>query len=364
LKKRNHFRITNRIVVVFFLTLSFIVSCGGSSDEPAIEGPSNLVFEANVIGADATHPFGDGSGMVVFNFSADNATSYKINLGNGEILETSKTTLTYTYLDSGTNTYTVNVSAYNNDQFISTSASISVKTDTSLLWADEFNGSGAPNSANWTHEIGTGSNGWGNGEHQYYTDRLENSKVENGVLKITAKAESYSGSNYTSARLISLNKFEFTYGRIDIRAKLPEGDGTWPALWLLGADIKTVGWPACGEIDIMEHWGFNPGKVSSATHTPACHGGCGNVKVGETTLDDYASEFHVYSMEWSKDELRFLIDDEYKYSYNPSTKNDETWPFNKPHFIILNIAMGASWFDVDPNFVESTMEIDYIRVYK
>ena len=159
-------------------------------------------------------------------------------------------------------------------------------------------------------------------------------------------------------------KFDFTYGKVDVRAKLPEGAGTWPAIWMLGSNISTVGWPACGEIDIMEHWGHKPAEVSSATHTSACSGGCDNVRVGSKMINDYATEFHVYSMEWTKEELRFSIDDVFLYAYRPANKNSDNWPYTSDQFIILNVAMGGSWFTIDPNFEQSSMEIDYVRVYQ
>lgn len=365
MKNVNLIKKTGLFIGYFSVITTLLISCGGSSDDGTPEESlSNLTLEAVIVGADAANPYGNGSGVVTFNFAATNAKLYKINFGDGESFETTNNTLSHTYAGIGITNFTVYVSAYNNEKFITTSKTISVNINTNLVWADEFDGTGAINTTKWTHEIGTGSNGWGNGEKQYYTNRLENARVENGKLIITAKKESYLGSNYTSARLISKGKYEFTYGRIDIRAKLPQGEGTWPALWLLGANIDAVGWPACGEIDIMEHWGFNPGKISSAVHTPACHGGCGAVSIGTTTVSDYSTAFHVYSLEWTKDELRFLIDDVYKYSYKPATKNDSNWPFNKPQFIILNVAMGSSYHSIDPNFVSSSMEVDYVRVYR
>ena len=133
---------------------------------------------------------------------------------------------------------------------------------------------------------------------------------------------------------------------------------------MLGRNIDTVGWPACGEIDILEHWGHNPTVVASATHTPACNGGCGNVTVGETHINDYDTAFHTYSVEWNEDELRFYIDDVFKYTYSPSTKNGQNWPYTWDQFILLNLAMGGSWFSIDPNFTEATFEVDYVRVYQ
>ncbi|MBV1888109.1 MAG: glycoside hydrolase family 16 protein [Urechidicola sp.] len=232
---------------------------------------------------------------------------------------------------------------------------------TNLVWADEFDTDGAPDAANWTYDQGAG--GWGNGESQFYTDRSDNSKVENGSLIITAKAESFGGEEYTSARLKSQGLQEFQYGRIDIYAKLPEGGGTWPALWMLGANFDSVGWPACGEIDIMEHVGNNQNHVQAAMHTPSSFGA--TVNLGSTNVPTASSEFHLYSMNWSADQISFLVDDEIFYTYNPAVKDLSTWPYDAPQFLILNIAMGGSLGGaIDPAFVESSMEIDYVRLYQ
>ena len=353
---------SNPFISILIVSLILFLSCGGASDD-IIETPSNLTIEANCVGTSASNPNGDGSGTVIFNFSAANATSYKINLGNGEIIETASNSLTYTYIGSGNNTFEVFISAYNADKFISTSIIITVKINSELLWSDEFNGSGGPDSTKWGYDIGTGSNGWGNGESQYYTNRLENAKVENGILIITAKAELYEGSNYTSSRLLTQGKFDFTYGKVEVKAKLPSGGGTWPAIWMLGTNFPTAGWPACGEIDIMEHAGNRQGIVQSAMHTSSSSGN--TVNHGSQTLSDVSTEFHVYTVEWTSEKMVFSVDDKVHYTYNPSTKNSETWPFNKDQFIILNIAMGGGFGGtIDPNFVQSSMEIDYVRVYQ
>ncbi len=232
-----------------------------------------------------------------------------------------------------------------------------------LVWSDEFDTDGAPSTSNWTYDLGTGDNGWGNGEAQYYTDRTDNVKVEGGLLKITAKKETYQGKDYTSARLKSEGLYDFTYGRIDIRAKLPSGGGTWPALWMLGADYQSNTWPACGEIDIMEAIGNNPGHIQGAIHTTSSSGA--TVNMGSTTIGDATSEFHIYSVNWSPNQISFLVDDEIFYTYKPNTQDSSTWPFDASQFIILNVAMGGSLGgDIDPAFVESTMEIDYIKVFQ
>ena len=247
---------------------------------------------------------------------------------------------------------------------------------TDLVWADEFDTNGAIDAAKWHHQTQLPQGGsWYNGEVQHYTNRIENSSVNNGFLDITAIKESFTDQGqtkqYTSARLNS--KFAFTYGRVDVRAKLPFGDGTWPAIWTLGKNINedggywdnqygTVGWPACGELDIMEH-GLHPtNQVSVAIHTPSSYGGTVNTSI--QTLADVANNFHVYSMNWSPDQITFLIDGVGFYTYNPAVKNDDTWPFYLEQYLLLNIAMGGNGGAIDPNFSQSSMVIDYVRVYQ
>ena len=250
-----------------------------------------------------------------------------------------------------------------------------------LVWQDEFNTPGPINALNWHHQtqvIFPGV-GWANGEEQHYTNRIENSFVDNaGFLHIVAKDETYTDQgltkNYTSARLNS--KYAFTYGRVEVRAKLPIEAGTWPAIWMLGKNINenggywdanfgTTPWPACGELDIMEH-GIFPGQsidyINSAIHTPCCHGG--NPNQGGTIASDLANNFHVYSINWSPNQITFLLDDVGFYTYNPAVKNGDTWPFFEDQFILLNVAMGGIAGAVDPSFSESPMIVDYVRVYQ
>ena len=247
---------------------------------------------------------------------------------------------------------------------------------TDLVWADEFDTNGAIDAAKWHHQTQLPQGGsWYNGEVQHYTNRIENSSVNNGFLDITAIKENFTDQGqtkqYTSARLNS--KFAFTYGRVDVRAKLPFGDGTWPAIWTLGKNINedggywdsqygTVGWPACGELDIMEH-GLHPtNQVSVAIHTPSSYGSTVNTSI--QTLADVANNFHVYSMNWSPDQITFLIDGVGFYTYNPAVKNDDTWPFYLEQYLLLNIAMGGNGGAIGPNFSQSSMVIDYVRVYQ
>jgi len=234
---------------------------------------------------------------------------------------------------------------------------------TELVWQDEFDTDGSPDVENWNYDIGKGSNGWGNNESQYYTDRAENVTVVDGVLKITAKKESFEGADYTSARLRTEGKFDFTYGRVDVKAKLPSGGGAWPAIWMLGSNFSTVGWPKCGEIDIMEYVANNPGTVQSALHTPSSSGATINMKA--TSIANETSEFHIYSVIWSDKNIKFLVDGEDFYTYDPDVKNESTWPFNADQFLILNVALGGTLGGtIDPGFDETVMEIDYVRVYQ
>lgn len=239
-----------------------------------------------------------------------------------------------------------------------------------LIWADEFNGSGSPSEENWTYDIGHGNNGWGNNEVQYYTDKQKNVRLEEGKLVIEALKE---GEQWTSARIKTQGKRTFKYVTVKARAKLPKGSGTWPAIWMLGSDITEVGWPACGEIDIMEHVGKNPGMVHSALHTPSSHGDTQNVS--QRKVPDFDEAFHVYEVEWTPERISFSIDGVEFYSYEPTEKNARTWPYNDRFFIIMNIAMGGNWGSdpqyesdglkngIDPDLNKARMEVDYIRVY-
>lgn len=248
-----------------------------------------------------------------------------------------------------------------------------------LVWSDEFDYNGAIDATKWHHQtlLPNGSS-WYNGEVQHYTNLLSNSRAENGVLKITAIKENYTNQGvtkqYTSARLNS--KFAFTYGRVDIRAKIPTQQGTWPALWLLGKNITEPGgyfsathgttpWPACGEIDIMEH-GITPsqpaGFIQSAIHTPSSFGN--TINHGGTIANNLGNDFHVYSMNWSPNQITFLLDGVAFYTYNPPIKNASTWPFIADQYLLLNIAMGGVAGNIPSSFTQATMEIDYVRVYQ
>ncbi|MDO6759676.1 family 16 glycosylhydrolase [Tamlana sp. 2_MG-2023] len=223
-----------------------------------------------------------------------------------------------------------------------------------LVWSDEFDTDGAPDATKWTHELGAG--GWGNQELQTYTDDIENSYVSDGTLKITAKAN---GSGYTSARLITKGLQEFTYGRVEVRAKLPAQAGTWPAIWMLGANFDTVGWPASGEIDIMEQTGWAKEEVSGTLHYPGHSAGDG--PTASTSVETSTTAFHNYSVEWTTDAIKIMVDDKVYNAFD----NTASTPFNLDFFMILNVAMGGTLGgDIDPGFIEDTMEVEYIRIYQ
>jgi beta-glucanase (GH16 family) len=246
----------------------------------------------------------------------------------------------------------------------STDETQTVTTFSKLVMADEFDTDGPLNNEIWNYEIGTGNNGWGNNELQYYTDRKENVTVQNGVLIITAKEEDYNGSSYTSARIIT--KGEYEYGRFEARIRLPYGQGIWPAFWLLGADCgPAVVWPECGEIDIMEYRGQEPTKIHGSVHGNGYSGGEAITKSYSLMNDRFDTGFHVFGIEWAPKYINFYVDD---VLYNQITPADVTgeWAFDHPFNIIINLAVGGSFVGAPNNntVFPQTMLVDYVRVYK
>ncbi|NQW99313.1 glycoside hydrolase family 16 protein, partial [bacterium] len=235
-----------------------------------------------------------------------------------------------------------------------------------LLWADEFaqsNGS-PPDAAKWGYDIG--GSGWGNNELQYYTNRTENARIEDGRLVIEARAEPFGGRNYTSARLLTKGKNSWTYGRIEARIQIPRGQGIWPAFWMLGANIDSAGWPGCGEIDILENIGSLPSNLYGTVHGPGYSGG--SAVGGNTVLPGaaLADDFHVYAIEWEENRIRWFIDGQQYFSVTPgSLPNGSAWVFNQPQFLILNVAVGGNWpGNPDGSTVfPQRMSVDYVRVY-
>ncbi|WP_421802415.1 glycoside hydrolase family 16 protein [Flagellimonas sp.] len=236
---------------------------------------------------------------------------------------------------------------------------------TELTLSEEFDTDGQPNASIWGYEIGTGENGWGNQELQYYTDRPENVNVQNGVLLITARKESFEGSSYTSARLVTKDKFEQRYGRFEARIRLPYGQGIWPAFWMLGADIDENPWPGAGEIDIMEYRGQNPTLLIGSVHGPGYSGGEAISKEYNLVNDRFDTGFHIFGIEWGPEYVNFYVDD---VLYNQITPEDVTgtWVFNKPFYILMNLAVGGTFVGSPNEETEfpQTMLVDYVRVYK
>ena len=243
-----------------------------------------------------------------------------------------------------------------------------------LIWNDEFDGSGAIDSSKWFHQTQLpNGNSWFNNELQHYTNRLDNSYVSDGTLKIVEKKETYTDQGqtkeYTSARLNS--KYAFTYGKVEVKAKLPEGVGTWPAIWMLGQNISepgaywqtqgygTTSWPHCGEIDIMEHWGANQNYVQSALHTPSSYGA--TINHGGQYISNATTQFNVYTLEWTSEQMIFSVNGYVHYTYNPDIQNSETWPFDSPQYLLMNIAIETS---IASSFIETEMELDYVRIYE
>ncbi len=285
----------------------------------------------------------------VMNFSNDAFMGYYVSSSSYEILEISDTELYVRTLDGK------NPVLYWYHRFQTSPAEETFESVfNNLVWADEFDTNGAPDSTKWTYDLGAG--GWGNQELQTYTNESKNVIIEDGVLKITAIAEN---GGYTSARLKSENLNEFTYGRVEVRAKLPSAQGTWPAIWMLGANFDVVGWPDCGEIDIMEQTGQDKTKTSGALHFPGNF--AGNAITNEISNTSSTTEFHNYAVEWTTDVIKILVDDKVFLTY----ANTSETPFNLDFFMILNIAMGGTLGGtVDPGFTQDTMEIDYVRVYQ
>lgn len=357
---------------ILFISALIIAACGGSeNEEPAL--PSNLQVQTEV---STVTP-----GLVNVTATADNAKFFSIYFGEaGSTINSTDGKGSYTYKESGT--YTIQINAHTNpNAYISDTKQVTVvipetpisnegyTTPTeyegfALVWQDEFEGSSV-NTSNWTHEIGTGSNGWGNNELQYY--RAENTTVKDGYLIITAK-ESFSGSNYTSSRMVTKGKKEFKYGRIDIRAMLPKGQGIWPALWMLGANFPGINWPACGEIDIME-------MIGGAGREKTVHGtlhwdnngshACTCDKPGYSLPSGtFADKFHVFTIIWDENFIKWYADDVLFNTIDISPAGLSE--FQNEFFFIFNVAVGGNW----PGNPDGTtvmpqkMIVDYIRVFQ
>ncbi len=361
---------TKTMNIILILAALLTSGCGGDDGEETVM-PEDLQVTTELSDTDI--------GKVTVTATARNATFFSIYFGEpGSTINTTDGTGTYTYTTSGTYTITVNAHSTPND-FITKTTQVTVDIPLSdegyttpenyegyaLVWQDEFDAE-TLNTNDWTHEIGTGSNGWGNNELQYY--RAENTTLDDGYLIITAKKENFSGSAYTSSRIITKGKKEFQYGRIDIRARLPRGQGIWPALWMLGNNISTVSWPKCGEIDIMEmiggsgrektvhgtlHWDNN------GSHACTCD------KPGHSLASGtFADKFHVFSITWDETEIKWYVDDQLFNTINITPEGLSE--FHNEYFFIFNVAVGGNWPgnpDATTTFPQQ-MVVDYVRVFQ
>ena len=239
-----------------------------------------------------------------------------------------------------------------------------------MVWNDEFtqaDGS-SPDPRKWGFDIGTGSGGWGNNELESYTARTNNARIEGGQLVIEARQEAFGGSKYTSARLLTKDKWSWTYGRFEARIKIPRGQGIWPAFWMLGANIGSAGWPTCGEIDILDNIGREPAVVHGTIHGPGYSGG--NGIGGPCSLPDkaaFADDFHLYAVEWTTNQMKWFVDGQQYFAVTPAKlPQGKTWVFDKPQFLLLNLAVGGAWPgnpDATTTFPQR-MLVDFVRVYR
>lgn len=265
---------------------------------------------------------------------------------------------------------TLNISLHANQINISLhsgNGSVAVQSpEWKLVWADEFDYAGLPDSTKWSYQIG--GDGWGNNEKQYYTnaDSL-NASANNGVLSIVARKQAIGKNEYTSTRLVSKNKGDWKYGKVEVRARLPKGRGLWPAVWMLPTERVYGNWPACGEIDIMEHVGYNPDSAFSTVHTKSFNHMIGTQKSKAIKLENAYNAFHIYSIEWNADKIDFFLDGDLKFTFVNSGNGFAEWPFDKPFFLIMNLAVGGNWggkHGIDETVFPAKLVIDYVRVFE
>jgi hypothetical protein len=365
------------------LILVFLVSCGTDTAGPTNGDlhPSNLALSVKLQGQPASE-HGDGSGIASLEATGTNATRFRFRFENGDSFENETGELSYTFTEEGTHTHGITVlffSDTNHADSISREVTVRVAPlspeGMRLIWADEFDYEGPVDPNRWHHQvIPIAGDNWANGEVQHYTHRTVNSHVKDGTLRIIAKRESYQfqgvTKGYTSARLNS--KFVFKYGRVDISARLPAEAGTWPALWTLGANINevgnyhgsvygSVGWPACGEIDIMEQTGWDKGRFTGNLHWSDAQTGAYQSHGGARFVSNASTTFNLYSLIWTEDAIRILFNDK----VFVETENTGGMPFDNLHYVLLNIAMGGTLGgDIPAGFTEAVMEVDYIRIYQ
>lgn len=233
-----------------------------------------------------------------------------------------------------------------------------------LMWHDEFDAPGVPDENIWGYDIG--GHGWGNNELQYYTDDSVNVRIENGKMIIEAHYYENADIEYTSARLVTREKQDWLYGRVEVKAKLPYGRGTWPAIWMLPTDWEYGGWPESGEIDIMEHVGYDPNIIHGTVHTEAYNHSIGTQVGAQINIPTAITDYHVYAIEWEAEKIDFYVDEQLYFTFNNEGTGSDVWPFNKRFHLILNIAIGGNWggaYGVDNTVFPVQMDIDYVRVY-
>ena len=252
---------------------------------------------------------------------------------------------------------------------MSNSKQTSEKTETyQLVWSDEFDYDGLPDTLKWAYDTEGNEAGWGNNEAQHYTKRrLENARVEDGVLKIVSLKETFEGKEYTSARLLS--KVDWKYGRLEVNAKVPSGRGTWSAIWMMpgGWTFKDGNWPDVGEIDIMEHVGHDLGVIHASAHSKDYQWQAQTQKTATVMFPDVSKEFHAYILEWTPEVLKAYVDDSLYFEYKNEGQGESKWPYDKPFYLILNVAIGGAWGNmkgIDREAFPQTMEVDYVRVYQ
>jgi beta-glucanase (GH16 family) len=242
------------------------------------------------------------------------------------------------------------------------------KNHRKLIWSDEFNGTGLPDTTKWSYDLTDGCPklcGWGNNENQYYTNRLENNRQLGGNLIIEARNEKMGTRDYTSTRLVTKNKGDWKYGRIEVRAKLPKGQGIWPAIWMLSTDWKYGGWPTSGEIDIMEHVGHIPDTIFSSLHTENFNWIKGTQSTNGVYCSSFSDSFHTYALDWDANQTTFLLDNKPFHTFHNTKKGEKDWPFDQPFHLILNIAVGGNWGGrVDDTIFPQQMLVDWVRVYQ
>ena len=346
------------ILITFFLSVFY--SCSGNSSENDIETVSLILNNSEI-----TMNVGDKETLTITEAPSTNETL--VWSSDNNVVATVFNGIVTAH-NSGTATITANLGDYTAECVITVA-----ERTYELVWSDEFDGTSL-NTDNWTYEIGTGSWGWGNNEKQYYTNRPENIRLEDGLLIIEARKEEYNGSEYTSARIITKNKKDFAYGKIEARLKVPSGRGTWPAFWMLGYG----GWPRAGEIDIMEHVGYEPTKFHTALHSLTKNGSNGqNPHASQDLGKNVADDFHTITMEWVEkeifgyDRIHIYVDGVKTQTFGETAQLQDSgdWPFNDKFFFILNLAIGGQWGGsqgIDDTMFDNPVkyQVDYVRVYQ